>query len=259
MGHIVRDAAIAQAYLDYWNRLSGDPRAKDLRRDNLDVNPDPDGPPPANSVSPFFSPRTGLDLLQWYADRFDAAEQVGCFTGAFGINKRIASKLETDEDHLRYVVLEKAGSELELISRDRDVRIAVGAILEDDALTRWLKEQRNPLGEHVFFIHTKFMLIDPVSDDPIVISGSANFSDASTSDNDENMLVIRGDKRVADIYLGEFMRIFNHFYFRDVANRLAAQHKSQPKKATYLQPDDSWTKPYYVTDSPKERQRLLFR
>jgi hypothetical protein len=28
------------------------------------------------------------------------------------------------------------------------------------------------------------------------------------------MLVIQGDQRVADIYLGEFMRIFNHYYFR---------------------------------------------
>ena len=39
---------------------------------------------------------------------------------------------------------------------------------------------------------------------PIVVTGSANFSNASCVDNDENMLVIRGDKRVADVYLGEF-------------------------------------------------------
>ena len=48
----------------------------------------------------------------------------------------------------------------------------------------------------------------------MVISGSTNFSDASTKDNDENMLVIRGDKRVADIYLGEFMRLWRHYRFR---------------------------------------------
>jgi phosphatidylserine/phosphatidylglycerophosphate/cardiolipin synthase-like enzyme len=47
-----------------------------------------------------------------------------------------------------------------------------------------------------------------------VVTGSANFSTASTNKNDENMLVIRGNTRVADIYLGEFMRIYNHLSFR---------------------------------------------
>lgn len=61
------------------------------------------------------------------------------------------------------------------------------------------------------------MLLDPLSDDPIVVTGSPNFSDASTRRNDKNMLVIRGDTRVADIYLGKFMRLFNHFYFRFIA------------------------------------------
>ena len=32
--------------------------------------------------------------------------------------------------------------------------------------------------------------------------------------NDENMLVIRGDQRVADIYLTDFMRLFDHFESR---------------------------------------------
>ena len=30
------------------------------------------------------------------------------------------------------------------------------------------------------------------------------------------MLIIRGSQRVADIYLTEFNRIFNHYYFRSV-------------------------------------------
>ena len=52
------------------------------------------------------------------------------------------------------------------------------------------------------------MLMDPLSIDPIVVTGSANFSKVSTNDNDENMLVIRGDQRVADIYFTEFNRLF---------------------------------------------------
>ncbi len=41
----------------------------------------------------------------------------------------------------------------------------------------------------VFFVHTKFLLIDPLSDDPLVCSGSANFSSRSLLQNDENMLL----------------------------------------------------------------------
>ena len=55
----------------------------------------------------------------------------------------------------------------------------------------------------VFFIHTKFLLVDPLSDDPLVCTGSANFSGASLKSNDENMILVRGDTRVADIYLKE--------------------------------------------------------
>jgi hypothetical protein len=65
------------------------------------------------------------------------------------------------------------------------------------------------------------------------------------------MLVIRGDTRVADIYLGEFMRLFNHFYFRtSVANR--------PSPRRNLSPDDAWTRAYYAPGSFKSRERLLF-
>lgn len=35
---------------------------------------------------------------------------------------------------------------------------------------------------------------------------------------DENMLVIRGDEQIADIYFGEFLRLYSHYAFRD-ANR----------------------------------------
>jgi len=38
-----------------------------------------------------------------------------------------------------------------------------------------------------------------------VVTGSANFSAASTNANEENMMVIRNSTRIADIYLGEFM------------------------------------------------------
>jgi len=104
--------------------------------------------------------------------------------------------------------------------------IAVGNHLSDSVLEDWIQktfvdEELTGLNGHVRYVHTKYMLVDPLSDDPIVVTGSANFSNASTKNNDENMLIIRGDTRVADIYLGEFMRLYTHYRFRAFAQEAA--------------------------------------
>ena len=78
-----------------------------------------------------------------------------------------------------------------------------------------MKEWLTGLNTNVRHVHNKFMIVDPLSYDPIVVAGSANFRDASTRQNDENMIVVRGNKRVADIYLGEFMRLYSHHAFRE--------------------------------------------
>ena len=97
------------------------------------------------------------------------------------------------------------------------------------------------LNQHVAFIHCKFLLDDPLGDDPVVVTGSANFSPASTNDNDENMVILRGDRRVADIYFTEFNRLFNHYYFRSIAERSTP---TETLRAQYLVEDDSWLEKY---------------
>ena len=71
------------------------------------------------------------------------------------------------------------------------------------------------------------MLVDCLSESPTVITGSANFSLASVENNDENMLVVRGNRRVADLYYVEFMRLFGHFGFRDEVARGEKGEKAQ--------------------------------
>ena len=92
---------------------------------------------------------------------------------------------------------------------------AWGSFLREP-LYQWTREtnaEALKLNQHVSYIHSKFLLMDPLSKDPVVVTGSANFSKASTNDNDENMLVIRGERRVADIYFTEFNRLFLSLLF----------------------------------------------
>ncbi len=262
VGHVVRDRDVARAYLDYWYRLRADPAARELRGLNLVATPDPLGEPSYGSTSPIFSPRTSLNVLRWYAERMKAAQQTVTFTAAFGVNKLLAEVLEEDRDYLRYLILEKKGKTWDQITRDPDVRVALGQFLHQDVvrdgkLIRWVRENLTGLNRHVRYVHTKYMLIDPLTEDPTLISGSANFSDASTKNNDENMLIIHGNKRVADIYLGEFIRLFNHFYFRYIASLYSSRGFTQ-RKAAYLEPDDRWTERYFTEGRAQEKERRLF-
>jgi phosphatidylserine/phosphatidylglycerophosphate/cardiolipin synthase-like enzyme len=113
---------------------------------------------------------------------------------------------------------------------------------------RWAREtnamQLN-LNRHVTYVHSKFLLMDPLGDEPLVVTGSANFSKASTNDNDENMIIVLGDKRVADIYFTEFNRLFNHYYFRSVTEALSQNGQSpNTGESLFLAETDAWLKKY---------------
>jgi len=104
-------------------------------------------------------------------------------------------------------------------------------------------------------VHTKFMLVDPLSEQPVVITGSANFSEPSTDENNENMLVIRGDTRVADIYLGEYMRLYSHYAFREAVARKWGGKTWNPG---HLDSTEGWSKEYFVKGSERDSRRRYF-
>lgn len=269
--HIVRLPDVAAQYLAYWTLLSEDTPATKLRGLNLAQTADPAGVL-KNGVHTVFSPRPSLNALQWYSGTIDQAKTLSGFSAAFGVNKAFADVLQRNTSNVRYVLLEKPGPTYAQFRGVQNNLIAIGAVLDtkvigDTALQRWVGEKLSGLNSFVNYIHTKYLFVDPMGKQPTVISGSANFSDASTVNNDENMLVIQGDYGVADIYLGEFMRLWSHFRFRDVAQRYAAINASAtaPKKqqaaarvsAPYLAPDDSWIATYYGKSYAKAAEREL--
>ena len=82
------------------------------------------------------------------------------------------------------------------------------------------------LNAHVRYVHAKFMIIDPVGERPILVTGSANFTSASATKNDENVLIFVGEpaRELCEIYLVEFLRLFRHFEWR---NRVLEQVERQ--------------------------------
>ena len=278
VGHLISDETTAKQYCDYWKVLKDDPELAIAREKAVKLTGNPPALIPEKSVARVFSPRHKSDLLKWYGDRVEDAAGSVMFTAAFGVAKQLVPSLAEDCDYLRFILMEKPPTQetKKALSQNRDCIIAYGAVLgemysfkngkpvarrpiKEFDLDKWfLKEEhfRKKNEGFVFFIHTKFLLIDPLSDDPLVCSGSANFSSNSLLQNDENMLLVRGDCRVADIYLTEFDRIFRHFYFRDVANEIEAKGKNA--KGAFLDENDKWTDSYFRRDAFKTRRRALF-
>ena len=265
VGHLVRDEQLATAFTAYFDLLATDPggrssdaagpkRAKNaaFKADVAALSPAPaERSGVAPGITPVFSPRPDLGPLGLYAQLIGAGTaSLACATFAFGIAQEIqdAAAAGTPDGPLRFFLLETRGKATVRLDASRNVYQAWGSEL-DHPLGQWVAETTTRelgLNRHVAFIHDKFLLSDPLGADPVVVTGSANFSRASTTENDENMIIIRGDRRVADIYFTEFNRLFFHYYFRSVVQRLAAA-ASEPESdqhALDLVESDIWLAKY---------------
>jgi phosphatidylserine/phosphatidylglycerophosphate/cardiolipin synthase-like enzyme len=111
-------------------------------------------------------------------------------------------------------------------------------------------------------IHHKFIVIDGETADPTIYTGSANLSENSTHKNDENLLEIRGSAALADVYVAEFMRLYQHYRARALWNMAhqgppgaAAEQPKSDLPSFALRPNNSWTKDAYTAGSPGYLER----
>ena len=281
VGHLVMDANTAATYLKYWEELSANPTLKPAVANAMELTPNPKNAIAPSSIEEFYSPRIADNMLDWYAERIEDASNLAVMTIPFNVAPAILTGLAKQGPALRLVILEDPPStdvtDAEIQNKGRLV-FSNGAILGKNfikyktpaggakvvpithtKLEEWFVDEelaRPANNGHVFFVHSKFLIIDALSADPLVCSGSANFSTGSLISNDENMLLIRGETRVADIYLTEFDRIFRHFYARDAINRFA-QHGDQDNPLL-LDTTDNWIAPNFKPGSYKNNRRLMF-
>ena len=265
--HVVHDGTVARRYLDYWTELSSDPALDDLRAWDGENGPAPPMPPTAG-IQAVFSPQSGSGTLTRFGEIAAEAQRGLFMTFAFGMNKTFLPTYSKADGVLRFALMDTVGvgkdiaaarQRIDGIRQLPNTVVAIGQNVTLNSFDRWLKERSGITEhEHVRWVHTKFMLVDPLSDDPVVITGSANFSDASITTNHENMLVIRGNTRVADIYLGEFMRQFTSYAFRDAAASHASTGAATSFRPQDLVPNPSWIERYTRPGSGGALRRLYF-
>lgn len=284
VGHWIRDAAVATKFKTYWELLADDPGAKagdtaaETRSKNSQLRQAVaaiDGAAAKwqdfpKGITPVFSPRPGLDILEMYANLLDEAEELACITLAFGINKLFKDRLadNTQRNALTFLLLEQEDKPdpdkpdtFVRLSAKNNTYTAFGSYLKEP-IHQWAKETSAKilrLNYHVNFIHSKFLLKDPLGDDPIVVTGSANFSAASTNDNDENMVVIRGNQRVADIYFTEFNRLFFHYYFRSIQAQVGRVDSPKDAPSLFLEENDQWLDKYSTGSLKRKRVEVFVK
>jgi phosphatidylserine/phosphatidylglycerophosphate/cardiolipin synthase-like enzyme len=279
VGHLVTNSDTAGKYNKYWDDLSIDPPHSAALENAVGLTPNPPNVIPKSSIAEFYSPRIADNMLDWYGQRIDDAVALAAMTIPFNVAPAILRALGQKLNSMRLVILEDPpapevkAAELRnwgrlafsngailgqtFIKYQRGVGGAKVAPIPRTKIEEWFihEELARPLSNgHVFFVHSKLLLIDPLSDDPLVCSGSANFSPGSLINNDENMLLIRGDTRVADIYLTEFDRIFQHFFSRDWINILARKGKD----VSTLDPDFDWIAFNFKSGTYRSNRRLMF-
>ncbi|MEX2745606.1 phospholipase D-like domain-containing protein [Rhizobium mongolense] len=266
--HIVEDATVATAYLAYFEKLRLDPKLSapsDYKHWTIEHSPAPIALP-ENGICTVFSPRANIDALSWYADIAGKARNGLFMTFAFGMNPLFRTVFAKGDNVLRMALMEKEwtgrNKEAQIaaireLQRLPNVVIAVGNHIPLTGFDQWLGElERITKSVNIHWIHTKFMLADPLSDDPIVITGSANFSGPSTDTNDENMLIIRGNTRVADVYFGEFMRLHSHYAFRQAVGIFLANNPGKTPddfSVRFLVEDRDWTEDYFTPSDANGR------
>jgi phosphatidylserine/phosphatidylglycerophosphate/cardiolipin synthase-like enzyme len=151
---------------------------------------------------------------------------------------------------------------IELYHRSRDNRDVIGAeYFHPNTVPKGFElEYRQFPGEKPpsyppVIIHHKFVIIDAETDTPIVYSGSANMSENSVHKNDENLLEIRGSRRIAGIYLAEFMRLYEHYRAR--AQWIASRRPTAKADDTFkLQGDSSWSAKHFKPGTPECKARV---
>ncbi len=268
---VAENEEIATAYLDYWNRLKDDtsadghgPQGPALRKSNQspgakDVSID-DGQatvwfspntPKARSTAKNGTESTPPDLDEVFA-LMDGAKEAILFLefqpGSPSVMDH-AAQLQNDKPNLlvRGAATDPAAVgnfNTTLLHRHNEpvVEVAAASAISDQ-FGFWQQELLKSSPTAHAIIHDKIVVIDPMTPDCVVVTGSHNQGFRASYNNDENLLIVRKHAELAQAYAVHVMDIYDHYRFR-----YQIQQKGT-SAFTALIPNDGWQDKYFSADS----------
>jgi hypothetical protein len=113
-----------------------------------------------------------------------------------------------------------------------------------DTFHNWATEI---LGQGVH-IHSKVIVLDPFGDNPVVMTGSHNLGFKASTKNDDNLMIIEGNRRLAAAYAANIIAIYQSYRW----NAYVEAHRQDPKVWHGLVNRDDWQNDYLVGDELAE-------
>jgi len=127
--------------------------------------------------------------------------------------------------------------------------IRAQGVSKDDAFDQW-EAELNQAGHAV--IHDKIVVVDPFSDNCVVITGSHNLGYQASFNNDENMAVIYSHRAIAEAYAAHCLDVYDHYAWRYWLNQ------DKDKAWHFLATDDTWQDGYFSADNQVKSAELSF-
>jgi phosphatidylserine/phosphatidylglycerophosphate/cardiolipin synthase-like enzyme len=290
---VVEDPKLAGRYLDYWRRLAADTKAaKDdatkLQGATLrawDAVGKDFALPGGFSAESWFSPNTPKPRgkstagekrppdMAALVERINGAQHAILFLvfypGAPSIANWAADALRKNKGlFVRGCVTNKSASEgfyyeLRGMTPPKKVKGAKTPVKQDprvigaeafDGKFIPLGWQKEILSAGFAIIHDKIVVIDPFSDNCVVVTGSHNLGHKASFDNDENLAIIEGNKKLAVAYATHVLDVYDHFAWRYMVKRLGAKGADQLLKGT----PDEWLNQYFDANGEIKTAQLRF-
>jgi len=131
----------------------------------------------------------------------------------------------------------------------QDARVIAAQALDKTVPKGWQKEL---LKAGFAITHDKIVVIDPFADDCVVVTGSHNLGYQASYNNDENLLMIEGNKKLAMAYATHVLDVYDHFAWRWTVNKgtsVDANLKTKP---------DDWLNWYFDAQGNIKTAQLKF-
>lgn len=263
-GLLIEDRALAKHFRKQWGRLS------DASPPTLDPANFPKTLVSAND-KPMISVVKGTKVTTWFTrtskskdmdairDVINSASSSILFLmftpGNAGLHTLAGQRANEKDMYVRGVVStlgqtqadnERNVLDIRLVSSDQTFKPDLYTVLQPQgtgvALGPWIAEvtRRNFLGQvgHAI-VHSKVLVIDALSSHPVVVTGSHNFSTPASKSNDENLVIVRGHKKLAIAYATYVMSVYQHYRYRSYIREMQAKGR---KPWSYLDDNADWLK-----------------
>lgn len=250
MGARIENDEIAEFFLDYWHRTKADKaqqsaayRAENAKGKVFKLK---DGtvvevyfaPNTQDKVKPKDNPPTPVDMARVKELMYGAKSVIAScvfYPGAPSVVHYAADIWNTRPDLYMFMTVSNGQALRGVRSKWRKGRpplftVAQGREVE---FSNFVKELLK-LPEAHAITHGKIVVIDPFGDNPIVIFGSHNLGFKASYSNDENLIIVMGNKKFAQYVFVNMFDINSHYKARAAANAAQKAPWVPPVKANAL-------------------------